>query len=118
MGILLSKGQDKVIIDPETGEEIIVLGKSIFIKGTDIELTNCYARIEFLAEKDGRTCDVTFSTYLNYEKFIEGKAVETSIVTNNFDFAILETELQSIDVVLQYSVEKFIDLGYSAQIEI
>lgn len=118
MGILLSKGIDKVIIDPETGEEIIILGKSIFIKGTDIELTTAYARIEFLAEKDGRTCDVTFSTYLNYEKFIEGKAVETSIVTNNFDFVILETELQSIDVVLQYSVEKFIDLGYSAQIEI
>jgi hypothetical protein len=117
MGILLSKGIDKVIIDPETGQEIIILGKSIFIKGTDIELTNCYVRIEFTAQKDGRTCDVIFSTYLNYEKFKEGKVVETSITTNKFDFAILETELQSIDVVLQYSIEKFEDLGYTAEIE-
>ena len=116
MGLILSKGTDRVIIDPETGQEIIIPGKSIFIKGTDIELSTCYARVEFVAEKDGRTCKVIFSTYLDETKFTEGKVVETSIATNKFDFVILETEMQSIDVVLQYSVEKFVQLGYNAEI--
>jgi hypothetical protein len=117
MGLLLSKGTDKVIIDPETGEEITILGKSIFIKGTDIELTTCYARIQFVAEKDGKTCKVTFSTYLDKDKYEEAEIVTTSIATNNFDFVILETEMQSIDVVFQYSIEKFDQLGYTAEIE-
>ena len=116
MGILLSKGIDKVVIDSETGEETIILGKKIFIKGTEIELTNCYARIEFFAQKDGITVKVNFDTYLSFEKFQENQIVETDILTKSFDFAILETETQSIDIVLQYSVEKFVQLGYSAEI--
>lgn len=99
MGILLSKGT-----------------KSIFIKGTDIELENCYARIEFFAEKDGITVDVNFDIYLSFEKYQENKIVQTDITTTHFDFAILTTEIQSIDVVLQYCVFKFNDLGYNAVI--
>ena len=36
--------------------------------------------------------------------------------TNAFEVNILETEIQSIDTALAYSVEKFIDYGFSAKI--
>ena len=116
MGILLSKGIDKIIIDPETGEEIIVLGKSIYIKGTEIELTNVYVRIEFKASLDGRTLTIYPSVFLNQYEYSEGNQLTTNVNTNAFEVAILETEIQSIDTALRYSVEKFIDYGFSAEI--
>lgn len=116
MGILLSKGIDKVIIDPETGEEIIVLGKSIFIKGTEIELTNVYVRIEFNASLNGQTLTVTPKVFLNYFEYTQANELTTNVNTNPFEVNILETEIQSIDTALSYSVEKFIDYGFSAEI--
>lgn len=116
MGILLSKGIDKVIIDPETGEEIIVLGKSIYIKGTDIELTNVYVRIEFNASLNGQTLTVYPSVFLNQGEYQQGNELTTNVNTNSFEVNILETEIQSIDTALTYSVEKFIDYGFNAEI--
>ena len=117
MGLILSKGTDKIAIDPETGLEYTIPGKSIFIKGTDIELNECYARIEFVGEKDGKTIKVKFNTYLTFDKFTENKELETSIVNDSFDFVILPTEMQGIEIALQYSVEKFEQLGYTATID-
>jgi len=116
MGILLSKGIDKIIIDPETGEEIIVLGKSIYIKGTEIELDNCYVRIEFNASLNGQTLTVYPSVFLNQGEYQQGNQLTTNVNTNAFEVNILETEIQSIDTALTYSVEKFIDYGFNAQI--
>lgn len=116
MGLLLSKGTDRTVTDSETQEQYTIEGKAIHIHGTDIELPSVYARIEFKAHDDGKTVTVNFKTYLNYEKFIEGKSVETSIATNKFDFVILETEEQSLSVVMQYCILKFEDLGYTAVI--
>jgi len=47
MGILLSKGNTKEVVTEEGTTTIE--GTSIFIKGTEIELTNVYVRIEFKA---------------------------------------------------------------------
>ena len=116
MGILLSKGIDKVIIDPETGEEIIVLGKSIFIKGTNIELPTAYARIEFKASLNGQTLTVYPSVFLNQAEYQQGNELTTNVNTKPFEVNILETETQSIDTALSYSVEKFIDYGFNAEI--
>ena len=115
MGLLLSKGSDKVLTNEE-GQEYTLQGKDIFIKGTDIELANVYARMQFTSNPDGRTIVASFKTYLNENKFIEGKEIDTTIQTLNFDFVILETEVQSLDVALSYSAAKFIDLGYNAEI--
>lgn len=115
MGILLSKGIDTQGVD-ENGNPITIPGKSIYIHGTDIELTSVYARMQFTANPDGRTIVASFKTYLNHDKFLQGEEVNTTIHSLNFDFVILETEVQSLEVALSYSVAKFIDLGYSAQI--
>jgi len=110
MGILLSKGIDKVV------DEVTIEGTSIFIKGTEIELTNVYVRIEFKASLNGQTLTIYPSVFLNYFEYSEGNELVTNVNTNPFEVNILDTEIQSIDTALTYSVEKFIDYGFSAEI--
>jgi hypothetical protein len=113
MGILLRKGVDTQGVD-ENGNPITIEGKSIYIHGTDIELTTIYARMQFTANPDGRTIVASFKTYLNHDRFLADDELNTTVHSLNFDFVILETEVQSLEVALNYSVAKFIDLGYSA----
>jgi hypothetical protein len=110
MGILLSKGKDIEV------EGVTIEGTSIYIKGTDIELPTAYARIEFKASLDGRTLTIYPSVFLNQNEYLKGNELTTNVNTNPFEVNILETEIQSIDTALSYSVEKFIDYGFSAEI--
>ena len=110
MGILLSKGKDIEV------EGVTIEGTSIFIKGTDIELTNVYVRIEFNASLNGQSLTVYPKVFLNEFEYSEGNELATNVNTNAFEVNILETEIQSIDTALSYSVEKFIDYGFSAEI--
>lgn len=110
MGILLSKGIDKVV------DETTIEGTSIFIKGTDIELTSVYLRIEFKASLDGQSLTIYSSVFLNQDEYSKGNKLTTNVSTKPFEVAILETEIQSIDTALTYSIEKFIDYGFNAEI--
>jgi hypothetical protein len=98
----------------ENGNPITIVGKSIYIHGTDIELTTIYARMQFTANPDGRTIVASFKTYLNHDRFLADDELNTTVHSLNFDFVILETEVQSLEVALNYSVVKFVELGYSA----
>lgn len=114
MGILLSKGIDKDVV---TEEGITTIeGTSIYIKGTEIELPTVYVRIEFSASLNGQTLTVTPKVFLNEFEYTQGNELTTNVNTNSFEVNILETEIQSIDTALSYSVEKFIDYGFSAEI--
>lgn len=88
----------------------------IKIHGTDIELASVYVRIEFVAHPDGSTITVTFKTYLDHTHFLNNECVHTTIHDQSFDFAILETEVQSLDVALSYTAERFTEFGYTATI--
>jgi len=114
MGILLSKGNNIEVVTEEGTTTIE--GTSIFIKGTDIELTNVYVRVEFKASIDGRTLTIYPSVFLNQYEFTQGNELATNVNTNAFEVAILETEIQSIDTALSYSIEKFISYGFNAEI--
>jgi hypothetical protein len=114
MGILLSKGNTKEVVTEEG--TTIIEGVSIFIKGTEIELTNVYVRIEFKASLNGQTLTIYPSVFLNEFEYSEGNQLTTNVNTNAFEVAILETEIQSIETALSYSIEKFIDYGFSAEI--
>jgi len=115
MGLQLTKGNDTQRVD-ENGNEITIPGKDIFIKGTDIELDSVYARIEFKALPDGSTISVTFKTYKDQSFFLSGQELDTTINVQTFDFAILETETQSIETALTYTAERFTEMGYTATI--
>jgi hypothetical protein len=45
-----------------------------------------------------------------------GKEIATDIVNMTYNFVILETETQSLEVALLYMQQVFIDLGYTAEI--
>lgn len=114
MGILLSKGNGIEVVTEEA--TITIEGTSIFIKGTEIELTNVYVRIEFKASLDGKTLTIYPSVFLNEFEYTQGNELNTNVNTKSFEVAILETEIQSIDTALSYSIEKFISYGFNAEI--
>ena len=114
MGILLSKGNNIEVVTEEGATTIE--GTSIFIKGTDIELTNVYVRVEFKASLNGRNLTIYPSVFLNQYEFTQGNELATNVNTNAFEVAILDTEIQSIDTALSYSIEKFISYGFNAEI--
>lgn len=90
--------------------------ETIKVHGTDIELDSIYARIEFVAHSDGSTISVTFKTYKDQSFFFIGEELFTTLHAKTFDFAILETETQSIETALSYMAERFTEMGYSTTI--
>ena len=90
--------------------------ETIKVHGTDIELDSVYARIEFVAHSDGSTISVTFKTYKDQSFFLTGEELFTTLNAKTFDFAILETETQSIEIALSYMAERFTEMGYIATI--
>jgi len=115
MGLQLTKGNDQILTNEE-GQEYKKQGNQIKIQGTDIELTSIYARATFTANPDGKTISVTFKTYANKEMFNLGKELHTDINLMPFEFSILDTEEQSLKVALDYSIIRFNELGYNAEI--
>jgi hypothetical protein len=87
----------------------------INVQGTDIELTSVYVRIVFTCQLDG-SLTITYKTYLNFDSFLTGKEIATDIINMTYNFVILETETQSLEVALLYMQQVFIELGYTAEI--
>ena len=87
--------------------------KQINVKGTDIELNSVYVRIAFTCNYDA-TISVTFKTYLSHNAFTENNEIYTDVLNIPYEFSILDTETQSLDVALEYMKNKFTELGYNA----
>ncbi len=87
----------------------------INVQGTDIELTSVYVRIVFTCQLDG-SLTITYKTYQDFEAFLAGKEIATDIQNMTYNFVILETETQSLEVALQYMYIAFSELGYYAEI--
>ena len=90
--------------------------KAIHIKGTDIELQSVYGRASLICLQDGLTISVSVKTYMDYYAYKNASELITDINQLSFDFVILETETQSIDVALEYAKNRFIELGYSCEV--
>lgn len=85
----------------------------ILVKGTDIELTDIYVRIVFTCNLDG-SITVTYKTYQNADAYLAGKEISTDVVNMTYNYVILPTETQSLDIALLYMQNEFIQLGYNA----
>jgi hypothetical protein len=112
MGLEISKGLPTQITN-EDGTISTIDAKNIYIKGTDIELKSVYGRASLICSQDGLTISVAVKTYIDYYSYKNANEVITDINQLSFDFVILETETQSIDVALEYAKNRFIELGYS-----
>jgi hypothetical protein len=87
----------------------------INVQGTDIELNSVYVRIVFTCNLDG-SITVTYKTYQNADAYIAGKEISTDVVNMTYNYVILPTETQSLDIALLYMQNEFIQLGYNAVI--
>ena len=87
----------------------------INVQGTDIELSSVYVRIVFTCQLDG-SLTITYKTYQDFAAFMAGKEIATDIQNMTYNFVILETETQSLEVALQYMYIAFSELGYYAEI--
>jgi len=112
MGLEISKGLPTQVTN-EDGTISTIDAKKIYIKGTDIELQSVYGRASLICSQDGFTISVTVKTYIDYYAYKNASEVITDISQLSFDFVILETETQSIDVALEYAKNRFIELGYT-----
>ena len=98
------------------GLEISKNSKVIHIKGTDIELPSVYGRASLICLQDGVTINVTIKTYMDYYSYKNASELTTDINQLSFDFMILKTETQSVQVGLEYAKNRFIELGYNCEI--
>lgn len=85
----------------------------ILVKGTDIELTEIYVRIVFTCNLDG-SITVTYKTYQNADAYLAGKEIATDVINMTYNYVLLPTETQSLDIALLYMQNEFIQLGYNA----
>jgi len=85
----------------------------ILVKGTDIELTEIYVRIVFTCNLDG-SITVTYKTYQNADAYLAGKEIATDVINMTYNYVLLQTETQSLDIALLYMQNEFIQLGYNA----
>ena len=98
------------------GLEISKNSKVIHIKGMDIELQSVYGRASLICLQDGVTINVTIKTYMDYYSYKNASELTTDINQLSFDFVILKTETQSVQVGLEYAKNRFIELGYNCEI--
>ena len=115
MGLIISQGMPTQITN-EDGTISTLDAKKIHIKGTDIELQSVYGRASLICLQDGLTISVSVKTYFDYSAYKNASELITDISQLSFDFVILETETQSIDIALQYAKNRFIELGYNCTI--
>ena len=115
MGLEISKGIPQQITN-EDGTITTVDAKVIHIKGTDIELDSVYGRASLVCSQDGLTISVSVKTYIDYYAYKNTSELTTDINQLSFDFVILPTETQSIQVGLEYAKNRFIELGYNCEI--
>ena len=115
MGLEISKGLPTQITN-EDGTITTVDAKAIHIKGTDIELDSVYGRVSLICSQDGFTISVSVKTYYDYYAYKNASELTTDISQLSFDFVILPTETQSIQVGLEYAKNRFIEMGYTCEI--
>jgi hypothetical protein len=87
----------------------------ILVKGTDIELASIYVRIVFTCNLDG-SITINYKTYQNADGYLAGKEIATDLTNMTYNYVILPTETQSLDIALLYMQNEFNSLGYNATI--
>lgn len=90
----------------------------INISGTELELTEVYARLEFVAKADGRTLEIHTSMYTSKTTFEEGKLVFTDVPNRTINVTIELTEQQSLEIAHNYAKLAFEELGYEVVVDL
>lgn len=92
--------------------------KKINIAGTQIELPEVYARLEFVGRANGLSIEVASATYTSKVTFAEGKPVFTDLPSGNVNATIEPSEEQSLDTAHKYAKMAYEQLGYEVVIDL
>jgi hypothetical protein len=92
--------------------------KKITISGTDITLAQIYVRLEFAGRADGKTLEVSMTSFASKETFLEGKMLFTDVPQGNITVEILPTEVQSVDTAHEYAKQAYVQMGYDVEIDL
>ena len=91
--------------------------KKILIKGTEIELTSVYVRVEFSARANGTTLETAMATYSNHQAFKDGASVLlTDVPMSNIVSELVEGQTQDLSSSELYSKTNYEELGYIVEV--
>jgi hypothetical protein len=93
--------------------------KKITIQGTEIELPNVYARLEFAGRADGYKLEIAVATYASKQAY-ESKAsqLSTNVPQGTLNVDLKEGEIQSVETAHAYAKAAFEQEGYSVEIDL
>jgi hypothetical protein len=95
----------------------LIIKNNITITGTTIDIPEVYGRIEFVGRADGKTLEISLSTYASKNAFKNGEtAIQTNIVTGNTIVELQEGETQTIETALTYTQVALEQLGYLVEV--
>ena len=90
--------------------------KNIVIKGTEITMPSVYGRIEFAGRADGKTLEVSISTFASKEAFkSEASVITTSVPMGNITVQIEESETQNIETAHKYAILAMNQNGFNCE---
>jgi predicted ATPase len=92
--------------------------KKIHIAGTELQLPNVYARLEFVARANGLSLEIAVSTYTSKTTFEEEKPVFTDLPSGYINATIELTEEQSLETAHKYAKLAYEQLGYEVIIDL
>jgi len=90
--------------------------KPIKIAGTEIDLLNVYARIEFAGRADGKTLEIAVATYASEATYEQSMPIYTDVQQGTFTAEISDGAPQSIDTALSCTKAVYENLGYNVEI--
>ena len=90
--------------------------KKIIISGTDIELTEVYARVRFLGDYSGTTIQGEVMTFANSQTYAEGKNLFTDVPIGAYQADLEQGEIQSLETAFKYAKIAYEQMGYDVEI--
>lgn len=93
--------------------------KKITIQGTEIELPNVYARLEFAGRADGKKLEIAVATFASKNAYKGGAStLSTNVPQGTLNVELQVGELQSVETAHAYAKAAFEQEGYSVDIDL
>lgn len=91
--------------------------KKILIKGTEIELSSVYVRLEYGARANGITLEISATTFASKEAFKDGVgAIFTDVQQGSFSVKLVEPQMQDLSSAEFYAKANYEELGYVVEV--
>ena len=87
--------------------------KKIFIKGTPIELSSVYLRVEFASRADGKTMEIANYTYFDKAAYEEGTVLPTDLPAGSLNIQLEAGQMQDPFSAMGYMKLALEQQGYT-----